>query len=142
MPYDGEARGRLKVVEQELNDEGLERAAEDEMCDRTCGEGEENEGIVIGSDIEAEVAAKGSSEECEDSRDSEEKVHLDGSTEESKMRVFSKDSDNSETTLRWGDFLDVASTCKALLMMNVVTACLMEKPLDGKRATGHESVLK
>ena len=35
--YDGEARGNLKVVEQELNDEGLEGAAEDEKCNRTCG---------------------------------------------------------------------------------------------------------
>ena len=66
--YDGEARGNLKVVEQELNDEGLEGGAEDEKCNRTCEEGEADE------HIEAEVAAEASSEECEDSSDSEVKV--------------------------------------------------------------------
>ena len=99
---------------------------------------------VVGSNIEAEVAAEGSSEECGDSSDSEVKVVLDGNTGESKMSVFSKDSKDSETSLRWGDSPDVVSTCKALLMMSVVMACLggNEKPLDRERATGHESVLK
>ena len=62
---------------------------------------------MVGSSIEAEVAAEGSGEECEDSSGSEVKVFLEGNTEESKMSVFCKDSEDSETSLSWGDSPDV-----------------------------------
>ena len=59
---------------------------------------------------------------------------MDGMTEESKMSVFSKDSEDSETNLSWGDSPDGVSTCKALLMISVAMACLrgIEEPLDRK----------
>lgn len=88
--------------EGELDDEGLEDAVEDEKCNRISEQGEVAEGSAFGSNNETEVAAKGSSEECEDSSDSEVKGVLEGSTEESKMSVFSKDSEDSETSMSWG----------------------------------------
>lgn len=59
---------------------------------------------MAGSNIGAEVAAEGSHEECENSSDSEVKVFLEGITKESKMSVFSK---NSEDILSRGDSSDV-----------------------------------
>ena len=127
--YDGEARGNLEVGEGELDDEGLEEAVEDEKCNRISDEGEADEQSVVGS-----------------------KVFLEGNTEESKMSVFSKDSEDSETSLSWGDSPDVEEDYgdeNSIHMQSLSDnerggSMLVEidKPLDKKRATGHESILK
>ena len=84
MEHYGDARGNLEVDEGEWDDEQLEEPVEDEKCN---WEGEVDESVV-GSNIEVEVAAEGSGEECKDS-------------EESKMSVFSRDS--GLTSLSWDD---------------------------------------
>ena len=86
--------------EGELDDKGLEEAIEDEKCNRISEEGKADKESVDGNNTEAELAAAGSSEECEDISDSEVKVLLEGSTKESKMSIFSKDSEDSESNLR------------------------------------------
>ena len=90
-----------------MDDAGLEELVADENCNRISEEGEEDEESVIGSDIEADVAAEGSSEEREDSSESEVNVFVEGNTEESKMSVSSNDSEDREINLNWGNFPDV-----------------------------------
>ena len=93
-----------------MDDARLEEAVAGENCNGISEEDEADEESVIGSDIEADVAAEGSSEEREereDSSESEVNVFVVGNTEESKMSVSSNDSEDREISLNWGDLPDV-----------------------------------